>query len=56
MGGFMRFTVKKAARLAVYVEMRISEKNHHALVSTLPGNVAGVDSELPETKAPNMNQ
>jgi hypothetical protein len=32
----MRSTVRKAARLAVYEEMRISVKNHHTLPTIRP--------------------
>jgi hypothetical protein len=32
----MRSTVRKAARLAVYEEMRINVKNHHTLPTIRP--------------------
>jgi len=38
MGVSMRSTVRNAARLAVYVEMMMSVKNHHALPTIRPGN------------------
>ena len=37
-GVSMRSTVRNAARLAVYVEMRISVKNHHELPAIRPDN------------------
>jgi hypothetical protein len=36
MGATMRSTVKNAARLAVYEEMRINVKNHHTLPTIRP--------------------
>jgi len=38
MGVSMRSTVKNAAKLAVYVDMRISVKNHHELPAIRPDN------------------
>jgi hypothetical protein len=36
MGATMRSTVRNAARLAVYEEIRIKVKNHHTLPTILP--------------------
>lgn len=41
MGATMRSTVRNAARLAVYEEMRINVKNHHTLPTIRP------DMDLP---------
>ncbi len=51
----MRSTVKKAAKLAVYEDMRIKEKNHQAPPTIRPLNDRGVISVPCCMKAPNVN-
>lgn len=56
MGVTIRSTVRKAAKFAVYEEMRMREKNHQAPPTILPDNDLGVMSTPCCMKEPNANQ
>merc|ERR1712012_596961 len=56
MGATMRSTVRKAARLAVYEEIKIKEKNHHTPPTILPEMDLGVMSIPCCMNAPSANQ
>lgn len=45
MGATMRSTVRKAARLAVYEDIRMMVKNHHTAAAILPAIEGGVRSQ-----------
>jgi hypothetical protein len=55
-GVFIFLTVRNAAKLAVYEDIKIKAKNHHALVRIRPGSVDGEASVLPCSNDPNTNQ